>query len=582
MRKGLKVTLMTVAIAMMGFNAMSMAPVISDMPDMIVGDEASATDPNLFVYPDAIDLDNYVTDDTTADGSIVWSYTKATLPGRYRINGVDPIDLGSENANAPGAKRIDNQVVNSEVNPDANTRTITVRDHTLSPLPSGPNTDPGTVGIVASEVITFIASDGTTYSLDQGGANSVVVYTDNDGVDRLSPGGLQSTPVTAISFTAGTQGWLSAIDFAIGGGVTPSQNGTTGLCIDVTAAGVNQGTWRSSDAPYNFIPLVANAVYRVRLNASTTSSLGGTPLWTFVYEQQATCSGGEYLFLDNEGGENAPSPIGRSTFDLWITPPPVSTTAWNNTTNGPFAAANAGQRDYRLIFKVLDVENVGYGGETDAGAVCVRDIDVVRYAIGDLSGAATATPLDVTSVTDALSGGNSQVDGLLGTNVTFNGGVATVSSSGNTWQSVEVALFRPGDKTVTLPPGSAADSGDNWPVTWEDNTLYQITFNLSAPDANSETNPPDILVVGADTPTNEVLSTNYITTRFALSGMPKQGTPQAFTSFHFGHSLSGTAAPFGKLLRPKLQVICRTDFTDSNNTGSFNVHSYSVKKIGGI
>jgi len=381
--------------------------------------------------------------------------------------------------------------------------------------------------------------------------------------------------VVHTDFSTGTQGWISAVDF---GTVTASQNGTTGMCLNVPAAGVNLGTWRSSDAPYSYIPLIDNMVYRILMTVSTTSSLGATPLWTIVYENQATASGGEYLFLDNEGGANAPAPLGRSTFSVWITPPPVMTAQWKNTTNGPFAAANAGVRDYRLIFKILDVENVGYGGETDAGSVCIKDIDVVRYDINDVS--VTGTPLDVTSVTDALSGGNSQLDFLLGSTITFSGGVATIASSGTTWATVEVAVFRPGDKTVTGIPGSAADTADNWPVTWEDNTLYQVSFGLSATDANSETNPPDILVPGMDSPTNEVISTNYVTTRFALSGMPKQGTPQTYTSFHFGHSLSATTAPFGKLLRPRLQVICRTDFTDSNDTGSFRVHNYSVKKVG--
>jgi hypothetical protein len=460
------------------------------------------------------------------------------------------------------------------VNPDSNTRTVTVRDTILSPLPSGPNTDPGAPGIVASEVVTFIASDGTTYSLNQGGANSIIVYTDNDGLDRLSPSQSTGTPVVHKDFSTGTQGWISAVDF---GTVTASQSGSAGLCLDVPAAGVNLGTWRSSDAPFNFIPLVDNAVYRIRMVVSTTASLGHTPLWTIVYENQATASGGEYLFLDNEGGANAPAPIGLTTFDVWITPPPVMTAQWKNTTNGPFAAANAGTRDYRMIFKILDVEGAGYGGETDAGAVCIKDIDVVRYDIGSVT--TDATPLDVTSVTDALSGGNSQLDFLLGSTITFSGGAATIASSGIQWQSVEVALFRPGDKTVTLPPGSAADTSDNWPVTWEDATLYQTTFGLSAPDANSETNPPDILSFGADTPTNEVISTNYVTTRFALSGMPKQGSPQTYTSFHYGHKLSATTASFGKRLRPRLQIICRTDFTDSNDTGSLRVSNYSMKKV---
>jgi len=581
MRKGLTTTLLTVAIALMGFKAMAAAPVIQAIPDVIVGDneDIGATDPNIFVYPDAIDLDAVVSDETP-DDQLIWSYTKATLPGRFLLNGVDAIN--TDPTNAPAANRL-GQVLQGERNTDGNARTVTVRDNTLSPITTGggngPYADPGPAGEVAGsrELVTLVASDGTTYA-----TQIVEMWSENNAIDHR--GGLPTpTQVTVMSFTASTMGWNSGSPF---GSITASRT-ASGLCLEVPAAGVNFNDWHYSS--FGLIPLVANQVYRVRVTMSTTSAANQTPLWQFVHENGSGADpsavpllayGGETLFLDNVGAANAPSPItgGRATFDLYIAPPPVTTAQWNSTTTGPFAAANASSKDARGIFRVIDVENTGYGGETDAGQVCMRDIDIVRWDVN--SGVAGATDLDVTSFTDAgTSGGGPagawQTDSIVGvTATTFAGGVATIAPSGAGWGSVEVAIFRPGDKTANVATGE--NIADNYPVTWDSNVVYHITMNLAG---NNDASPPDIMRLGADTPTQEVIGNCYWTTKYSLSAMPKSGTPQTYHFFYYSNNRTASVVTNFNRIRPRLDVICRTDFQESTNQGSIAASACKVQRV---
>ena len=75
MSKGLKLTLLTVAIALMGMYAMAIAPTVDEIPTVIIGGgTAGSTPPDVFVYPDALDLSTYVDDPDGTDAGIVWSY----------------------------------------------------------------------------------------------------------------------------------------------------------------------------------------------------------------------------------------------------------------------------------------------------------------------------------------------------------------------------------------------------------------------------------------------------------------------------------------------------------------------------
>jgi hypothetical protein len=596
MRKGLTITLLTVAIASMGYQAMSMAPVIGAIPDQIVGDQEhiTATDPNVFVYPDAINLDAVATDDATPAGQIIWTYTKADgQQGRYMLNGVAAL-TGSENPNSTPAKSL-RQVLQNEINTDGQTNTVTIRDNTLSDITQGgglgPYPSPGAAGIVnpAGEAVTLIASDGVTYS-----TKTILIQSDNDGPDRAAGGGGGApTPVIQVTFTTGINGWTSNLDF---GSVTLQQNATNGLCMEVPAAGANIGTWFSD---FSWMDLVANNVYRIRVSIVTTAQSNLTPLWDLTYENGSGTGtagipllayGGSQLYLDNVGGANAPAPLagGRSTFDLYWAPAAVQTTAWNNTTTGPFAAANAATKDPRCIFRVLDVAGVGYGGENDAGQLCMKDITVVRWDVSSFVASGSPDLNVANSFTDAgaTAGGPPGawgLDAILNdTNITFASGVAQLRPKTAPGWTLELATFRPGDQENPVNTGGA-ELADNYPIAWDTNTLYRIGFSVAAPDATAEASPPDIIRLEADTPTQETIGVTYQTTRYAASGLPKSGTPQEFVYFFHANSETASTTENFNRLRPKLTLICLPTAngwgdTGATNNGGINISGVTVQR----
>jgi hypothetical protein len=366
MSKGLQLTLVTVAVVLMGMSAMATAPVIDDIPSPIVGGGELTTPPNTFVYPNALNLNSYVQDDG-GDANIVWSY-EVTGTQIYSINGNDPIDSGSEDPTDPTGKDL-NTVRNGEEDPDSNPITITIRNVNLSPI-GGPNTDPGdTAGIISSEtqVVTLYASDGSTYSQTE-----IMVYTDNEGEDRLSGEPTGGIPVIELDFTNNANGFTSMAVGTVGATATLEGNG---ICIEVAAGGNNLGTWTS---PWAFIDLAANSVYHIRADVNGTQTTAGlVPLWDVIIQNFDNLTGAngayayfaDYYFLDNEGGAYAVGPAtGISRVDMYFAPLPAKLASWNDESAGAFTATNDAMNDMQMIFRVLDAdESAQYGGELDVG-----------------------------------------------------------------------------------------------------------------------------------------------------------------------------------------------------------------------
>jgi len=561
MSKGFMVALSTVAIALIAFHAMAMAPVITDIPSPIVGDEASVTDPNLFVYPDALDLDAYVADDATADGEIQWSaYDSA---GRYVFNGIPSINPSTEDPTLPGAKRIDNQVASGESDLDTDSRTVTVRDQIYSPLGLS-NTDPGTAGIVASSVVTFFASDGSSYS-----SQDIIVYTDNDGTDRMSPdeGGER---VYYKDWTASSAGATGQV---VQGTATASYVSGTGLCLEVPLTGSNAVQWYTG---YD-IECVDGSVWLLRMAmSSNVSTVGTTPLWATVFENQAIAFGGESMFLDNTGGANA---VGASkNFYYWLTPIAVLAPQYS----GNFVVAFDGMTDMRLIYKMLDVDSGGYGAELDAGRVCMSETEAKRFDITKMS--ETALVENITTLTDAGAGptpaGNYQIDVAGDTSsVSFAGGNLTVAPTDGNWESVKVVV-RPGDKIAN--PGTMENALDNWPLTWEGNTTYLIQYEMSAPSTAAQSNPPDVVRVGVDQPTFELIMLNYSTPNLNWSNTPHTGTAQKFSALWYSHAASTSSTANHNRFRPMVEFATATAMTPMGyptNPNGLTVHSQRVAKV---
>jgi len=121
MRKGLKLALMTVAIALISVRAMAMAPVINDVPSPIVGNAEPVTGGSNFVFIDAFDLNNYGSDVETTTPELLWSYTGPGVAGasKYLINGVPPINTSVVDPKSPTtAQTINLTCAVNEWNPD--------------------------------------------------------------------------------------------------------------------------------------------------------------------------------------------------------------------------------------------------------------------------------------------------------------------------------------------------------------------------------------------------------------------------------------------------------------------------------
>lgn len=595
MRNGFTKALAAVAMAWLGSQAFASAPVVRDLPDAVVANDTppAVTGANPFIFPDFIDLASpaVVSDDGPVT-SLTWSYDGT---GRYTFNGAQPLNIGTESPVTPPAPKVINSSANitatGEVNPDANAFTPTIRDTTLTPF-SGTAQDPaGTQGIINSEVVTLFASDGTTI-----GQNDLIVYTDDGGVDDLSA--LPPAPainVYSADFTTGTNGWFQGTNLAVGGTVTFSQTG--GLCVSVSAAGVNIGEWVS---PYPVIDLVDNAVYRIRLQMTTSQTTAGSvPLWdvqiqnlslTPVADNTTQAFIGDYFFLDNTGSANAiKGPVtGLNQFDVWYTPAQFRTAQWRNTTTGAFAPANSAAVDARLAWRILDADNNAYGAGTDSGQICVTNVTVDRFDYANVIEGATVYTLNpITSGVNGVTAADVIGTGAgAGSVRDFSTSPLTITPLDPAGWITELTLITPGDtNNPTVGSGGYGDGSlivDNFPIPWDANTLYMYTVEASAPNATGESDPADAIRLAFDTATTELLGDSYVTRSPGLAGtpgMPKQGTPQPYTMFWWSHNSSLSTFPNAARMRWKLDVLNTVNFDSGPNAGGVRFQNISVKKV---
>lgn len=195
-----KVVAFTLLIAGMANSAaplphpiIGMAPRILDIPSPVVGNAENVTPAQGFVYPDAIDLTKYVTDQESNSSQIIWSYEIIGTP-KYKINNVGSMNpMAGDDPIAPGVKSLNNAVTGGEADFDHNPLTITIRNIDLSPVIGQIGTVPGTPpGILPNESqqVVFFASDQTTWTATDGArghANPVWFYTANNVNDYLMP-----------------------------------------------------------------------------------------------------------------------------------------------------------------------------------------------------------------------------------------------------------------------------------------------------------------------------------------------------------------------------------------------------------
>lgn len=210
--------LLAAAIALFGgATASASPPVITTLPDIIIGDaeDNGASDSNFFVFENAFNFDDYVSDDLTPDADLKWSFDEGDdpplFPGAtswYTINDKSPVHVGTVAASD------DTSSSAPHVNPAPGnelrgvSETASFRDIVFSPSPgSGPfpvPADPDKSAHADGKVITFHVSDGTFAA-----SKSIIVKTIDNAPDTTTSEGFQ--PFTTDTFETNGAGssWVT-------------------------------------------------------------------------------------------------------------------------------------------------------------------------------------------------------------------------------------------------------------------------------------------------------------------------------------------------------------------------------------
>jgi len=600
MKKGLLLTLVMVAIALSGYRAMGRAPVVDDIKDIIVGD-AGATPANTFVYPDAIDLNGIVNDPDGSDDQIIWSFYEPS--GTYLINGAGSLadTQAASVINPPTANKIAGPSVTAADPLDANGGyTATVRNATLSPLAGG-NTDPGAATPAgdyiagSAKTITLFASDGSTI-----GETTFIAYSANDQNDATSPAQAPVYPCITYNFAgSSTNGYQTKVS----GGTATFSPTATGICLEVPALGNNDVEWQGpyGENPYG-IELVANSVWRCRITAHNSGNAAETvPMWMFLFDNAfrsedagrigANAFAGEFVFLDapTQGSANTVG-VTRTNFECWIAPMAVQTAAWNDLSSGGVATDCDLYNDMRLRFRVFDLVTgpdgspLGYGADTDLGAVCLDQVQVDRYLLADMTADAVVYDKTIT-----LAGADRWTATAPNSTVTEASGVTiTPTVSGGVGWGNDVIKLTPGDGN--WGDFSDAQLGDDFPIIWEANVLYMIEIMMSAPASGTPENQGDVIRMGMDCPTNEMAAMFLVDNNSLAAsgpaatsspGTPK-ATPDTFTAFFYSHNVSNVSVVSARRLRPRIDILNASSFSTGNGVGGLDptkFHSCKVTKI---
>ena len=138
--------------------------------------------------------------------------------------------------------------------------------------------------------------------------------------------------------------------------------------------------------------------------------------------------------------------------------------------------------------------------------------------------------------------------------------------------------FFPGDTNNNF--NDPTTQADNYPVTLTAGTIYRLSYTIAAVDANSATNPPDCFYINADTPSNEVIFQNFVTSNAGSIAMPKTAA-STYMSFYHSNFGTNTAVAGWKRFRPSFIVANLPSLggAGNNNSGAIKISNIKVEKV---
>jgi len=459
-KKGLLITLSTLAIALLCGSAFGYAPVIGNIPDIRIGDledkaGAGATiDLNFFRFSNAFNFDKYVSahagDTDFATTNVRWSFWEDDGAG----NPQEYIDINAKTTLAdpadalnPGAKELTNFPNNDPVPLEG--RATSKAD--FWDIQACPNKWLGTypsAGALTDTVITIYASNGSKVSSEEIMVKSVDGTFDNasypapiviDVVSYLNP---------ASNWTKTDPADGTALDY-VGVPYYVATRSTSGNSIVIEDDGTaDRNLFGSWESPHGDIDYVANNVYRARFRIHTSQNdTSKVPKIRLFFGSVINIAFGSQQI---NAGVNAPTVAAKDYWAYYY--PPVIT--------------GASDTHFKLNFDLVDFTN------DQSGNLYLDEVQVQRFeaqAKGSGTSVATfnAAQLNSTWTYSAPGGAYGPV-----THGTSGTGLYLESSA------------------VVQGSGGIDNGGWNFGAggssTWVANKLYRATFTLQVPDAPTQ------------------------------------------------------------------------------------------------
>jgi hypothetical protein len=249
MRKGL-VTLGVVALVLAVSPSFAEAPLLTCLPDIVISDveQNSATaDANLFVFSDAINLDEYVVDPDTSLDQLRWSFIES--PGAtIEINGI--ASNPAVNTLEPGA---------DDLRAVAQTASFVDAEWTATP--------PAAAGETKEVFIDMHVSDGTAVSTQTIKVTSV---NDTDGTgqgDAIVP-----VEVASYDFASGAEGWAQFTASGVIAATLAASGGSLNATEPATHDNIVYGAWESPQDPAVGVHAKIGCIHRARYQVSTNAA----------------------------------------------------------------------------------------------------------------------------------------------------------------------------------------------------------------------------------------------------------------------------------------------------------------------
>jgi hypothetical protein len=335
MKKGLILTLATVAVALLSTVSYGYAPIIGNIPDVWIGNDGNADIPetvspdlNFFRYTNAFNFDQYVSkdihDEDQSTTNVRWSFL-ADSADLVTINGIESLSDASEalKPELVGAGKELTSYPNNNTPHNARlTSLATFRDIKDSPTTKTPPWDSPSSGNELNTIIAIYASNGT-----KANSRALVVRANLiDGIDKLS--GVQ----TVYGPTAPGGEWTKL--YPTDGMPVPAWDGAFNIATQVSAPGsyvgaigngATQYAYSSWKSPTTTASYVANQVYRAKYTIRTLQGNQNNVPNMRMFLQCTDISGNLAFAGGNRLGKGPSAPTSTpQVYNVYFGPPDVS------------------------------------------------------------------------------------------------------------------------------------------------------------------------------------------------------------------------------------------------------------------